>query len=129
MPPRSVRLLFNAMGVRCTVGALAREGVRVHCLGLGGTDLTSSAGKMTMRVIAAVAEFERDLLVDRKQAGVMSETAAGKSLGRPSVLSSDQQAIIRQRRSAGVSLGLRAKEHGISRAAIQRVEKRAFGTP
>jgi putative DNA-invertase from lambdoid prophage Rac len=33
-------------------------------LARGGADLTTSAaGKMTMQVIAAVAEFERDLLV------------------------------------------------------------------
>jgi putative DNA-invertase from lambdoid prophage Rac len=31
-------------------------GVRVHCLALGGVDLTSAAGRLTMGVIAAVAE-------------------------------------------------------------------------
>jgi len=42
----------------------SRSGVRMHCLALGGVDLTSPAGKMTMQVIAAVAEFERDLLIE-----------------------------------------------------------------
>ena len=42
------RLGRNAMDVRATVEHLARIGVRVHCLALGGVDLTSSAGKMTM---------------------------------------------------------------------------------
>ena len=54
------RLGRNAMDVRATVEQLASSGVRVHCLALGGVDLTSPAGKMTMQVIAAVAEFERD---------------------------------------------------------------------
>ena len=57
------RLGRNAMDVRQTVEALAKLGVKVHCLALGGVDLTSPAGKMTMAVISAVAEFERDLLV------------------------------------------------------------------
>jgi putative DNA-invertase from lambdoid prophage Rac len=35
-------------------------GVRVHCLALGGVDLTIPAGKMTMQVIAAVAGFKMD---------------------------------------------------------------------
>lgn len=122
------RLGRNAMDVRATVEALAAEGVRVHCLALGGTDLTSPAGKMTMGVIAAVAEFERDLLIERTQAGLKRAKAAGKPLGRPSALSGDQQAVIRQRRSEGVSLGLLAKEYGVSRAAIQRVEKRSAVT-
>ena len=54
------RLGRNAMDVRATVEALAKTGVRVHCLALGGVDLTSAAGKMTMGVLNAVAEFERD---------------------------------------------------------------------
>jgi len=57
------RLGRNAMDVRATVEMLAADCVRVHCLALGGLDLNSAAGKMTMAVISAVAEFERDLLI------------------------------------------------------------------
>ena len=119
------RLGRNAMDVRATVEKLAREGVRVHCLALGGVDLTSPAGKMTMGVIGAVAEFERDLLIERTQAGLARAKAEGKALGRPSSLSSDQLAAVRASRAEGVSLGVLAKQYGVSRAAIQRAEKRA----
>lgn len=119
------RLGRNAMDVRATVESLAAMGVRVHCLALGGVDLTSAAGKMTMGVLNAVAEFERDLLIERTQAGLSRAKAEGKALGRPSALTTEQQETIRQRRAAGVSLGALAKEYGVSRAAIQRVEKRA----
>ncbi|ANC86235.1 recombinase family protein [Sphingomonas sp. NIC1] len=119
------RLGRNAMDVRATVDRLAADGVRVHCLALGGVDLTSPAGRMTMGVIAAVAEFERDLLIERTQAGLSRAKAAGKALGRPQALSNEQQAAILTARAAGVSLGALAKQHGVSRAAIQRVEKRA----
>lgn len=57
------RLGRNAMDIRKTVEQLTESGIRVHCLALGGVDLTSPAGKMTMQVISAVAEFERDLLL------------------------------------------------------------------
>ncbi len=117
------RLGRNAMDVRSTVDSLAQEGVKVHCLALGGVDLTSAAGKMTMGVIAAVAEFERDLLVERTQAGLSRAKADGKTLGRPSSLTAEQQATIRLQRSQGLSLGALAAEYGVSRAAIQRVEK------
>ena len=119
------RLGRNAMDVRATVEGLAKMGVRVHCLALGGVDLTSAAGKMTMGVLNAVAEFERDLLIERTQAGLSRAKAEGKALGRPAALSPEDQETIRQRRSEGVSLGVLAKEYGVSRAAIQRVEKRA----
>lgn len=117
------RLGRNAMDVRSTVDSLAQEGVKVHCLALGGVDLTSPAGKMTMGVIAAVAEFERDLLVERTQAGLSRAKAEGKALGRPSALTAEQHDAIRSKRSQGLSLGALAAEYGVSRAAIQRVEK------
>lgn len=120
------RLGRNAMDLRATVDMLAAQGVRVHCLALGGVDLTSAAGRMTMGVIAAVAEFERDLLIERTQAGLSRAKAAGKALGRPQALSNDQQEAIRRDRAAGVSLGVLANQHNVSRAAIQRVEKRAI---
>lgn len=49
------RLGRNAMDIRKTVEQLAALDIRVHCLALGGVDLTSPAGKMTMQVISAVA--------------------------------------------------------------------------
>lgn len=121
------RLGRNAMDVRASVERLSDAGVRVHCLALGGADLTSPAGKMTMAVIAAVAEFERDLLVERTKAGIVRAKAQGKSLGRPPALTSTQQREICQKRADGLSLGALAKAYGVSRAAIQRIERRARG--
>ncbi len=118
------RLGRNAMDVRSTVEALAGNGVRVHCLALGGVDLTSAAGKMTMGVLSAVAEFERDLLVERTQAGLSRARAEGKVLGRPSALTLDQQRDVLNERAKGVSLGVLAKTYGVSRAAIQRIDKK-----
>ena len=118
------RLGRNAMDVRATVEQLEGEGVRVHCLALGGVDLTSPAGKMTMAVISAVAEFERDLLIERTQAGLSRAKGEGKALGRPSSLTADQIVEVRRQRSEGVSLGVLAKAYGVSRASIQRAEKR-----
>ena len=74
------RLGRNAMDVRASVERLAKAGVRVHCLALGGVDLTSPAGKMTMGVIAAVAEFERDLLIERTQSGLKRSGPLGNSM-------------------------------------------------
>jgi len=119
------RLGRNAMDVRATVDRLAGMGVKVHCLALGGVDLTSPAGRMTMGVISAVAEFERDLLIERTQAGLIRAKAEGKALGRPAALSPEQVAEIRTQRAQGISLGTLAKTYGVSRAAIQRAEKRA----
>jgi putative DNA-invertase from lambdoid prophage Rac len=76
---------------------------------------------MTMAVIAAVAEFERDLLVERTQAGLSRAKAQGKKLGRPATLTVQQQELVRVRRKEGASLGVLADEFGVRRSAIQRL--------
>ena len=79
-------------------------GVRVHCLALGGVDLTSPAGKMTMGVIAAVAQFERDLLIERTLSGQARARAEGKRFGRKPVLDGEQRQKALQRLADGASI-------------------------
>lgn len=119
------RLGRNAMDVRATVERLAAEGVKVHCLALGGVDLTSAAGKMTMGVIAAVAEFERDLLVERTQAGLSRAKAEGKALGRPASLTEGQRKEVAQKLAKGASVAALAREYGTSRQTITRARDAA----
>ncbi|MHB1281793.1 MAG: recombinase family protein [Acidithiobacillus sp.] len=119
------RLGRNAMDVRATVEQLASAGVRVHCLALGGVDLTSPAGKMTMQVIAAVAEFERDLLIERTQSGILRAKAAGKQFGRPPALSADERAAVVGRLAEGASITLVAREFKTTRQTIMRVRDAA----
>jgi len=115
------RLGRNAMDVRETVERLAANQVRVHCLALGGVDLTSPAGKMTMQVIAAVAEFERDLLIERTKAGINRARAQGKRFGRPLSLSSDQQLQALGRLATGATISQVAREFATSRQTIMRL--------
>ena len=115
------RLGRNAMDVRATVEGLTGMGVRVHCLALGGVDLTSAAGKMTMSVLSAVAEFERDLLIERTQSGLSRAKAEGKTLGRPHALQGREIEVVRNRLAAGETVSAIAKEHNISRQTIMRI--------
>ena len=115
------RLGRDAIDVSTTVAKLENMGVRVHCLALGGVDLTSSAGKMTMNVINAVAQFERDLLIERTQAGLSRAKAQGKPLGRPPALSADQQRIVREKIENGEAISAIARQFSTSRQTIMRV--------
>lgn len=119
------RLGRNAMDVRATVELLTGLGVRVHCLALGGVDLTSAAGKMTMGVLAAVAEFERDLLIERTQSGLARAKAAGRPLGRPQALAEGRARAALERLSKGLSVAAVAKEFDTSRQTIMRLRDRA----
>lgn len=123
------RLGRNAMDIRATVEQLAGLGVRVHCLALGGVDLTSPAGRMTMGVIAAVAEFERDLLIERTQAGISRARSEGKKFGRPSTFSTEQEADILARIGNGETIAGIAATFKTSRQTILRVRDKAALLP
>jgi putative DNA-invertase from lambdoid prophage Rac len=114
------RLGRNAMDVQAMVTKLAAMGVHVHCLALGGMDLTSPAGKMTMGVIAAVAQFERDLLTERTQSGLKRAKDAGKAFGRPSALNPSQRQAVLQALQSGASVSALANQHKTSRQTIMR---------
>ncbi|HEY2452123.1 MAG TPA: recombinase family protein [Scandinavium sp.] len=116
------RLGRNAMDIRKTVEQLAASDIRVHCLALGGVDLTSPAGKMTMQVISAVAEFERDLLLERTHSGIARAKAAGKRFGRPSALSGEQKQAVIERINTGLSISAIAREFNTTRQTILRVK-------
>ncbi len=115
------RLGRNAMDVAATVDRLEQLGIKVHCLALGGVDLTSSAGKLTMGVITAVAQFERDLLIERTQAGLARAKASGKRLGRPHALSEAQQSEALAMLTDGQSIRKVAMAFDVSRATVQRL--------
>jgi putative DNA-invertase from lambdoid prophage Rac len=123
------RLGRNAIDVATTVARLADMGVRVHCLALGGVDLTSPAGRMTMGVINSVAQFERDLLIERTQSGLKRAKAGGAVLGRPATLDEGQREAVRTELAAGVSVSALARQLGTSRQTIMRVRDAAAGLP
>ena len=121
------RLGRNSMDVAGTVAKLAEIGVRVHCLALGGVDLASSTGKLTMNVINAGAEFERDQLIERTQAGLNRAKAEGKTLGRPASLTKDQRDAVAQQLQRGDGVSGLAREYKTSRQTITRIRDAASG--
>ena len=73
-----------------------------------------------MGVIAAVAEFERDLLIERTQSGLKRAKAEGKTLGRPATLSEQQKQAVRDGLAAGESVSALARKLGTSRQTVMR---------
>ncbi|WP_407362079.1 recombinase family protein [Pseudomonas luteola] len=112
------RLGRNAMDVRQTVEQLSSQGIRVHCLALGGVDLTSAAGKMTMQVLSAVAEFERDLLIERTNSGIARAKSEGKKLGRPEAV--DTTKAVQACKAEGLSQSQAAEKLSMGIATVKR---------
>lgn len=112
------RLGRDAVDVMQTIRLLGERAVKVIVLQLGSIDLTSAPGKMLLTMLAAVAEMERDLLIERTQAGLQRAKAQGKTLGRPAKTTPEQRKQIIREISLGKTISELAKTYAVSRANI-----------
>lgn len=85
------------------VAELDKYGVALVCPGQGiDTSKANPAGRLQMNVLAAVAEFERSLIIERTKAGLAAAKARGVKLGKPSTrLPANHKQIVEQWRSEG----------------------------
>ncbi len=59
-------------------------------------DTTTPGGRLVVHVFAALAEFERDLIRERTQAGLAAARARGRRGGRPSVMTPAKLGVARE---------------------------------
>jgi len=122
------RIGRDSIDVQRTVQLCKQRGIRLHVLQLGGLDLTSSTGEMTVKVLAAVADFERDLIIERTLAGQARARAQGKKFGRPAKTTEKQRAEVVQRLAAGETVTAVAKRYGVSRGTIVSIRESALAS-
>jgi DNA invertase Pin-like site-specific DNA recombinase len=112
---RSTRELLNAIHEIGQIGATFRS------LGDPLFDTAGPQGKLLLAIMAAVAEFERSLIIARTSEGRARAKAAGVRFGRPFALSPFQRAEAARRREAGEPLSLIAASYGCSARTIMRL--------
>ncbi len=87
-------------------------------------DTSTTSGKLTFHLFASLAEFERELIRERTQAGLLSARARGRMGGRPEKLKESEKQMIRQlmgdRQNSATKI---AKQFGVSRATVYKVMK------
>ena len=114
---RSLRHLVN------TVGELTARGIGLKVLTGEGSmiDTTTASGRLMFGIFAALAEFERELIVERTRAGIAAAKARGKHCGRPSEMTPKKIRLLQK------AMGKREKfvrdfaaDIGISKATAYR---------
>ncbi|MDO9179288.1 MAG: recombinase family protein [Agitococcus sp.] len=73
-----------------------------------------------------MAEFERDLLIERTQSGINRARAAGKRFGRPSSLNNEERVKVLAALGSGKSVAELAREFKTSRQTIMRIRECAL---
>src|ERR1700735_1435916 len=81
---------------------------------------------LPVRNVATVAQFERDLLIERTQSGLKRAKAAGEVFGRPPTLTEAQRAAVQEQIAAGTSFSALAKRYGTSRQTVMRARDAAL---
>jgi DNA invertase Pin-like site-specific DNA recombinase len=89
-------------------------------------DTSGPLGRAIVIIIGAIAELERNLIIERVRAGMRRAKLEGRHIGRRP-LDIDHPAVLRDR-AHGMSLADIARAHGVSKPTICRVLKQAAGT-
>lgn len=84
-------------------------------------DTTSSLGKAMFTIVAAIAELERSIIVERIKGGLRRAKAMGKKIGRPGLQMNTEQ--IMSLKSQGLSIRAIAKQVGASPSYIHKIHK------
>lgn len=83
-------------------------------------DTNTPGGRLLFHVVAAIAEFERDLIRERTQAGLKAARAKGRIGGRPRQMTDDKIAAVRELLASGVAVKDAAAAVGVSVPTLYR---------
>ncbi|MBO0950701.1 recombinase family protein [Fibrella forsythiae] len=99
-----------------------RDGIRFQALDLG-VDSSTPAGKLVLDIFAALAEYDRESINERTQAGRALAKAQGKHMGRPAGVDPEKLNKVKTAAQAGLSVGDIVKLTGISESTVKRYRK------
>jgi DNA invertase Pin-like site-specific DNA recombinase len=116
------RLARSTADLLATIATLERKGVALRIMDFGGAavDTKSPSGRLIVTMFGAVAQFERELLLQRQREGIAKARAEGKYRGRAPTART-KAADIWEMKQAGVRPSAIAAELRISRASVYRI--------
>lgn len=113
------RLGRNLAELIQTVQRIRDKGAHLRCL-TQAIDTTTPAGMLVFHVFGAMAEFERELIRERTNAGLAVAAAQGRKGGRRPVLHEEARAKVRRLLSEGKTVQQVARETKISTTTIYK---------
>jgi DNA invertase Pin-like site-specific DNA recombinase len=117
---RSVRHLGELLEL------LAEKHAGLVILSMGGQqiDTTTATGKMLLNVMASVAQFEREMMLERQREGIAKAKAEGKYMGRKPTAMEKSEAVLSLLKT-GMSKTDVCRQVGVSRASLYRILAKA----
>lgn len=118
----------TTLEVLSRVQALHDRGVAFVSVREAAIDTSTAAGALILTVMAAVAAFERQRLIERTTEAVRSRRARGVKLGRPAALSPAQVEGAAGAVGRGTPLARAARDVGVSPRTLRRCLRTRYGT-
>lgn len=112
------RLGRNTIDVLSTVEMLQAKGVKIVSL-REGFDLSTPVGKAMLTMMAGLASLEKDLIAERRTAGIKRAQSEGKHCGRPIKATAEQ---VRELLDQGCSPAMVQDRLAISKATFYRLK-------
>jgi len=119
------RLGRSLIDVLNTVNLLREAGIGIRSV-QDGIDPDTSSGRLMLNMLATLAEYERELITERVNAGVAAAKASGTVFGRPRVqpaVIAEKLAIVNDARAKGRTATDAAQLVGWSRATFYRHQR------
>ncbi|QHT65668.1 recombinase family protein [Rhodocytophaga rosea] len=104
------------------VGDFATKGIHFKALDLG-VDSTTPAGKMVLHIFAALAEYDRESILEKTRAGQLLAAAKGKHIGRPKGINNENFLKVKKALERGLSVNEIVDLTGISMSSVKRYKK------
>lgn len=116
------RLARSTSDLLKIIERLDRRHVALQILDFGGSsvDTQSPSGKLMLTMFAAMAQFERELMLQRQREGIEKAKAAGRYMGRQPTARRRSAEVMRLRQ-AGLGAADIARQLGIGRASVYRI--------
>ena len=119
------RLGRSLIDVLNTVNLLREAGIGIRSV-QDGIDPDTSSGRLMLNMLATLAEYERELITERVNAGIAAAKASGTVFGRPRVqpaVIAEKLAIVNDARAKGRTATDAAQLVGWSRATFYRHQR------
>lgn len=116
------RLGRSTVDILRTVQELDSRGITIEALDTQ-LDTRTPAGRLVLSVLASMAEFERNLIVERTREGLAHARAQGRVGGRRPKLDETQQQAVLAAIESGLSESQVAQSFGVSRSTITRIKR------
>lgn len=113
------RLARSVAHLLSVLEALKAKGAELRILNMG-IDTGTPTGKLMLTMLGGVAEFERDIMLERQREGIAKAKAEGKYKGRKPTAQAKADEV-RKLVAAGVGATEIAKRLGIGRASVYRI--------